>query len=114
MPMWRLRCLFSFFVTLAAVGCDTSEPMVPLPDGGPRPMDCDAGALAIDIETATPDGNDDPLAVPEDQARAGRLEASELPTDPNGLAVWSAGDFVLANGKVALIIEDVGDSDLYD
>jgi hypothetical protein len=33
---------------------------------------------------------------------------------PNGLSVYEAGDFVIANDKFALIIEDVGDSDLYD
>src|SRR6185369_8376601 len=27
---------------------------------------------------------------------------------------WLDGDFVLANDRVALVIEDVGDSDLYD
>ncbi len=33
---------------------------------------------------------------------------------PSGLITWQDGDFVLANDKVALVIEDVGDSDLYD
>ena len=33
---------------------------------------------------------------------------------PSGLVTWKDGDFVLANDKVALVIEDVGDSDLYD
>lgn len=32
----------------------------------------------------------------------------------SGLAVWESGDFVLANDRVAMIIEDVGPSDLYD
>ncbi|MDB4954741.1 MAG: hypothetical protein JWO36_2310 [Myxococcales bacterium] len=32
----------------------------------------------------------------------------------SGLITWKDGDFVLANDKVALVIEDVGDSDLYD
>jgi len=30
------------------------------------------------------------------------------------LLTWQDGDFVLANDKIALVIEDVGDSDLYD
>ena len=33
---------------------------------------------------------------------------------PSGLVTWKDGDFVLANDRVALVIEDVGDSDLYD
>jgi hypothetical protein len=32
----------------------------------------------------------------------------------NGLQVYAGGDFVLANDKFALLIADVGDSDLYD
>jgi len=33
---------------------------------------------------------------------------------PSGLVTWKPGDFVLANDRIALVIEDVGDSDLYD
>ncbi|HTM22502.1 MAG TPA: carboxypeptidase regulatory-like domain-containing protein, partial [Kofleriaceae bacterium] len=58
------------------------------------------------------DGAAAPLAVAAGKASAGRLEASELPS--NAVSLVSAGDFVLANEKVAVIIEDVGDSDLYD
>jgi hypothetical protein len=61
-----------------------------------------------------PDGHPEPLGALPGQARAGRIEASELPVVPSGLATWREGDFVVANDKVALVIEDAGDSDLYD
>jgi hypothetical protein len=59
-------------------------------------------------------GNAQPLGADATQARAGRLKATDLPTVPSGLITWQAGDFVLANDHVALVIEDAGPSDLYD
>jgi len=41
------------------------------------------------------------------------LSEDQLPADPNGLAVWEVDDFALVNEHIALIIEDVGVSDLY-
>ncbi|MGN6103847.1 MAG: CehA/McbA family metallohydrolase [Kofleriaceae bacterium] len=61
-----------------------------------------------------PNGHAEPLGAAAGQARAGRLRPGELPAVPSGLATWKEGDFVLANDKVALVIEDAGDSDLYD
>ncbi len=61
-----------------------------------------------------PDGHPDPLHAGPTEARAGRIKGSELPVVPSGLITWKDNDFVLANDKVALVIEDVGDSDLYD
>jgi hypothetical protein len=60
------------------------------------------------------DGHPSPLTAGPSEARAGRVRAEDLPSVPSGLVTWAAGDFVLANDKVALVIEDVGDSDLYD
>lgn len=57
-------------------------------------------------------GNAAPLGSSSTEARAGRIQA--LPDVPSGLITWKPNDFVLANDKVALVIEDVGDSDLYD
>jgi hypothetical protein len=37
-----------------------------------------------------------------------------LPDFHSGLQSWEAGDFILANDRVALVIEDVGPSDNYD
>ena len=59
-------------------------------------------------------GHAAPLGAGPGEARAGRVRAADLPAVPSGLATWSDGDFVLANDRVALVIEDVGDSDLYD
>jgi hypothetical protein len=61
-----------------------------------------------------PDGHPDPLGAGAGEARAGRIRAADLPPVASGLITWREGDFVLANDKVALVIEDVGDSDLYD
>jgi hypothetical protein len=60
------------------------------------------------------DGHPDPLGASATEARAGRIHASQLPMVSSGLVTWADNDFVLANDKVALVIEDVGDSDLYD
>jgi hypothetical protein len=60
------------------------------------------------------DGVAAPLEAPSGQARAGRAGPEMLPALPSGLGVWSAGDFILANERIALVIEDAGPSDLYD
>ena len=64
--------------------------------------------------TGSLDGHPDPLHASATEARAGRIHASELPPVSSGLITWADNDFVLANDKVALVIEDGGDSDLYD
>ena len=96
-------------LTLAA--CDSpSVPADASADSGPPP-NCDA---LLPFATGDADGHAEPLGAPAGEARAGRLDASALPVDRTGLATWEAGDFVLANDRVALIVEDAGDSDLYD
>ena len=59
-------------------------------------------------------GNLHPLASTATEARAGRIHAADLPVVPSGLITWKDNDFVIANDRVALVIEDVGNSDLYD
>jgi len=71
---------------------------------------CGPGELAAGDST----GHPAPLGAGPGEARAGRVRTEDLPSVPSGLVTWKAGDFVLANDKVALVIEDVGDSDLYD
>lgn len=61
-----------------------------------------------------PVGHAQPLGAGPGEARAGRVRAVDLPVVTSGLVTWREGDFVLANDKVAIVIEDVGDSDLYD
>ena len=68
----------------------------------------------IPLAEGDSNGHADPLGAGPGQARAGRINAAELPATNSNLAVWAEGDFVLANDRVALVIEDVGPSDLYD
>ena len=77
----------------------------------------DGGAptcAAVPFADGDPTGHADPLHSSTTQARAGRVTAAQLPDVPSGLITWKAGDFVLANDRVAIVIEDAGDSDLYD
>ncbi len=62
-----------------------------------------------------PEGHPQPLGASATQARAGRITSpAQLPPTTLGLETWAVGDFVLANDRVAIVIEDVGASDLYD
>jgi hypothetical protein len=66
-------------------------------------------------DTGDIDGHPEPLAAGPTEARAGRITAAaQLPATTHGLETWKVGDYVLANDRVALVIEDVGPSDLYD
>src|SRR6478672_1518928 len=91
-----------FFVTLALAACG---------DDGNK-MTCAHPPGAFPEGDAI--GSTDPLHAGPNEARAGRIHGADLPTVPSGLITWHDGDFVLANSKVALVIEDAGDSDLYD
>lgn len=91
-------------VVIAACGDDTAG----TPDAGtcadpPGPFA--AGDTA---------GHPDPLGAGPTEARAGRVGAGDLPGSTLNMLTWREGDFVLANDKIAIVIEDVGDSDLYD
>lgn len=68
----------------------------------------------VPFETGDPVGHAQPLGAIEDEARAGRLVEGQLPPSTFGMLTWEVGDFVLANDRIALVIEDVDDSDLYD
>src|SRR5690606_20070020 len=69
---------------------------------------------AFELERGGEAGHDEPLASEPDEARAGRLTEPMLPDDAEGLATWAPGDFVLANDRIGVLIEDVGESDIYD
>ena len=78
------------------------------PDGGPL---CSAPeAFAI----GTPTGHPNPLGAVAGEARAGRVLATDLPADPAGLATWSAGDYVLANERFALVVSGPERFEVYD
>ncbi|MBL9013311.1 MAG: hypothetical protein JNL83_03990, partial [Myxococcales bacterium] len=66
------------------------------------------------FEVGDPDGHAEPLGATSTEARAGRAKAGDLPAVPSGLVTWKEGDFILANDHIAIVIEDAGDSDLYD
>jgi hypothetical protein len=69
------------------------------------PSECPVGAA---FAQGSAEGASDPTMVPAGPAgavRAGRLTAAALPVDRTGLSTWQAGDYVLANNRVALLIE---------
>jgi hypothetical protein len=91
--------------TAALAGCG---------EGGAASPDA-APACSLVLEFAEGgDGHAQPVGASAGEARAGRIAAAQLPEVRSGLAVWAAGDFILANDRVAMVIEDVGPSDLYD
>ena len=91
-----MRFLFILIAGIALVGCGT--------DSSGRDNGGTGGT-----------GGDDALDldIGPGEVRAGRLSENQLPEDPNGLAVWEAGDFALVNEYVAFIVEDDEISDLY-
>lgn len=101
-PSRFLASLLTCAALLTACDDDDAPPM----DAGCEPIPA--------FETGDADGHPDPLGAAAGEVRAGRLAADDLPADRTGLATWAAGDFVIANDRVALLIEDAGDSDLYD
>jgi len=102
----RICWILSFFLAVGACTDDGSPP----PDGG-LPACPDPPPAP---EVGSPSGHPDPLGATATEARAGRIRAADLPPLASGMLTWADGDFVLANDRVALVIEDVGDSDLYD
>ncbi len=104
-----------FASTLTLLACESPAP----PPTPPADAGTDAPPLppcedAVAFEQGDAMGHADPLGAAAGQARAGRLTAAQLPSDRTGLGLIEAGDFVLANDRVALVIEDAGESDLYD
>ncbi|MGE0787761.1 MAG: CehA/McbA family metallohydrolase [Sandaracinaceae bacterium] len=88
-------------------GCPEPDP--PRDAGPPDAGSCDVAAFERGA-----DGHGDPLGVGPGEARAGRIRADQLPPFASRLEVWEDGDFVLANERIAIVIEDTDDSDLYD
>lgn len=114
------RSLFLALLGLLLPACDGVTPLADAsPDGASdADVDADAAPVTCDVEvvlaTGDAEGHADPLGASAGEARAGRAEAGDLPAWPSGLATWEAGDFILANDHVAMVIEDAGPSDLYD
>ena len=97
----RMRHLLLLVALLALAGC-----------GDNITGACDP--LPTPFAAGDPNGNLDALGAGPTQARAGRIHASQLPPVPSNLITWRDNDFVLANDRVALVIADVGDRDLYN
>ncbi|MBC7171209.1 MAG: hypothetical protein H5U40_02215, partial [Polyangiaceae bacterium] len=95
-----------FFLAVSALLSACGSGGSTTPDAGP-----DAGGQSFELGG---EGVDDPLGSGPNEARAGRIDAEELPSDASEYLTWRAGDFVLANDRVAIVIEDAGPSDLYD
>lgn len=108
---------------LAGCACETEVPIdasVSMTDDAPSTPDADLDGGPTECPTPVPfesggEGATDPLTIPAGQSRAGRLSAAMLPPNVTELGVWAPGDFALASSAgFALIVEDVGVSDLYD
>ncbi len=95
---------------VSLVGCDDGDPGAD--SGPPPPTTCES--LPDELVDGDPEGHADPLGAAAGEVRAGRLTAAQLPEDPTGLATFAGGDFVIANDRYAVLIEDTGASDLYD
>lgn len=97
--MKRDRCVVFCFVALWLAACHgSSAPNTPFETGSDR-------------------GVANPLSADATHAYAGRVPVGALPTVPSEteeLRVWREGDFLLANDKIAVVIEGVGPSDHFD
>jgi len=116
--------LFPLLILLfAALSCGDSAVTDAGPDGGDAgdggdadagpPPTCDESTVPT-LEIPDPVGHADPLGSAPGEARAGRIAEADLPIDPESLETWDDGDYVLANDHVAVLIEQAGDSQLYD
>ncbi len=103
------RLQFSLLaLALASASCGGEAPM----DAG---RDAPSACEPLGVFELTPsDGVADPLDVAPGGARAGRLTTATMPADPGGLADWRVDDFVLSNGRVAVIVSDTGPGQVYD
>ena len=112
MRQFQLAFIGVTVVTFIVGGCSSSS------DGSTADGGSDAAPPTCSddpsLELGDPDGHPEPLGASSTEARAGRVDAAELPDDPTDLATWAPGDFLLANDRVAVLIEDVGLSDGYD
>ncbi|RLB48440.1 MAG: hypothetical protein DRJ42_23230 [Deltaproteobacteria bacterium] len=119
MSFGRVFVAVVIFLTGALVACgdDSSMPTdsgmeSDASDTGPAPT-CDESTVPS-FDLGDPDGHAAPLGVGPGEARAGRAQVADLPVDPEDLATYEAGDFILANEHIAILIEDAGESQLYN
>ena len=97
-------------VSIAQSGCSLDPHQVPK-TGETKPPE---GCLAETLEVGDAQGHSDPFgAKAAGEARAGRIEASQVAQPAHGRQQIESGDFVLVNDKIAIVIEDGGLSDGY-
>jgi len=99
-PLSASRAALGLTVCALTCACDPDPGVDAGTDAGPSCTPLGA------YDAPTSEGAADPLAAAPGTASAGRLEASELPPNPDGLADYRAGDYVLTNGRVAAIVSD--------
>jgi hypothetical protein len=112
--MSRARLALVIALTATACGPTTTTDDAAVASDAHRP---DAAVVCESVPTIAlgdPNGHPDPLGAGPTEARAGRIAPADLPEVSSGLSSWGSGEFVLANDRVAIAIEDVGPSDLYD
>ncbi len=103
--------------TVDAAEMDTADDVTGDVTDGDASEDADAPVVCEAFEpmpTGDPMGHAAPLESAAGEARAGVLTDAMLPSDPTELLLWRAGDYVLANDHVAVVIEGVRPSDGYD
>ena len=101
---------------LAGLSLASSLPFLSCDGGGGGGAIDDGGAVcSFDTTFSTGgQGHAQPLGAGPNEARAGRAVAGDFPADANPMLTWKPGDWILANDRIALVIEGVGASDLYD
>lgn len=102
--------------TLGLPACDDADvpPPVSSSSSSGTPLACPA-ELSLGLEAGDPDGHPDPLgAAAAGEARAGRItDVSSVPQPAHGRQRIEAGDYLIANDKVAFVIEGKDESDGY-
>ncbi len=110
---------------LLVIGCTSPPPPATdagsiedagdLPDGGnDASLDAPACAAPDPFPVGDANGATSPLAAPSGEVRAGRIHAAELPVDPDDLATWRDGDYVLASERFAFVVSQPGNFEVYD
>ena len=114
----RFLPVIAFFL-----GCSESPTPVPSDAGRDGTADASDAASNPDGKTCTGlqpfatgsvEGAANPLTVPAGAVRAGRLTMAQLPADRTGLSEARTGDYVLANERIAVLVEGARASAGYD
>jgi hypothetical protein len=77
----------------------------------------DSSVARCTLETTLQPGTTpafDPMQIQPMRATAGQLSMAQLPSNPTGLLEFKAGDFVLANERIAVFVEAARASSGYD